>query len=372
MALVTAKGLTLSYDGTRVLDGVSFEVEEGEILALLGPSGCGKTSILRVLAGLERAEAGTVSFDGEVIDGVPSHRRGIGMMFQEFALFPHLSVAANLEFGLRMQSLGRAERQSRVGELLELVGLSGYEERSVHQLSGGERQRVALARSLAPRPRLLMLDEPMGSLDRGLRDALLLELRGILAQLGQTSIYVTHDQDEAFSLADRILIMDRGTIRQDGRPETIFAQPADAFVARFIGLGNLIAAEASSGNSARTAIGDFELPPTVAGLRPHDQITLLLGDEQASIARVDPGDVIRRADGATPNSFLGRVRQRSFGGRSLTFRIEAEIRIENGGQIDAQEYSFLFAVDTRPEHRGLAEGDWVRVTLEPGSIRVLR
>ncbi|MCZ6708474.1 MAG: ABC transporter ATP-binding protein [Chloroflexi bacterium] len=378
MALVSAKGLTLSYDGTRVLDGVSFEVEEGEILALLGPSGCGKTSILRVLAGLVRAEAGTVSFDGEVIDGVPSHRRGFGMMFQEFALFPHLNVAANLEFGLRMQSLGRAERQSRVGELLELVGLSGYEERSVHQLSGGERQRVALARSLGPRPRLLMLDEPMGSLDRGLRDALLLELRGILTQLGQTSIYVTHDQDEAFSLADRILIMDRGTIRQEGRPETIFAQPADAFVARFIGLGNLIAAEAGSGNMARTAIGDFELPPTVVGLRPHDQITLLLGDEQASIARVNPGDVIRRAEGTTPNSFLGRVQQRSFGGRSLTFRIEAEgrieaeIRIENGGQIDTEEYSFLFAVDTRREHRGLAEGDWVRVTLEPGSIRVLR
>lgn len=371
MALVSAKGLTLSYDGTRVLDGVSFEVEEGEILALLGPSGCGKTSILRVLAGLERAEAGTVSFDGEVIDGVPSHRRGIGMMFQEFALFPHLNVAANLEFGLRMQSLSRAERQSRVGELLELVGLAGYEDRSVHQLSGGERQRVALARSLAPRPRLLMLDEPMGSLDRGLRDALLLELRGILTQLGQTSIYVTHDQDEAFSLADRVLIMDRGTIRQEGRPETIFAQPADAFVARFIGLGNLIAAEAGSGNTARTAIGDFELPPTVAGLHPHDQFTLLLGDEQASIARVDPGDVSRRADGATPNSFLGRVQQRSFGGRSLTFRIEAESRIENGGQIEAEEYSFLFAVDTRPEHRGLAEGDWVRVTLEPGSIRVL-
>ncbi len=378
MALVSAKGLTLSYDGTRVLDGVSFEVEEGEILALLGPSGCGKTSILRVLAGLERAEAGTVSFDGEVIDGVPSHRRGFGMMFQEFALFPHLNVAANLEFGLRMQSLGRAERQSRVGELLELVGLSGYEERSVHQLSGGERQRVALARSLAPRPRLLMLDEPMGSLDRGLRDALLLELRGILTQLGQTSIYVTHDQDEAFSLADRILIMDRGTIRQEGRPETIFAQPADAFVARFIGLGNLIAAEAGRGNTAHTAIGDFELPATVAGLRPQEQITLLLGDEQASIARVDPGDVIRRSEGTTPNSFLGRVQQRSFGGRSLTFRIEAEgrieaeIRIENGGQIDAEEHSFLFAVDTRPEHRALAEGDWVRVTLEPGSIRVLR
>ena len=265
-----------------------------------------------------------------------------------------------------------------MGELLELVGLSGYEERSVHQLSGGERQRVALARSLAPRPRLLMLDEPMGSLDRGLRDALLLELRGILTQLGQTSIYVTHDQDEAFSLADRILIMDRGTIRQEGRPETIFAQPADAFVARFIGLGNLIAAQAGSGNTARTAIGDFELPATVAGLRPHDQITLLLGDEQASIARVDAGDVIRRAEGTKPNSFLGRVQQRSFGGRSLTFRIEAEIRIEaemrieNGGQIDAEEHSFLFAVDTRPEHRALAEGDWVRVTLEPGSIRVLR
>lgn len=358
MALLEADGLRLRYDDDLVLHDVSLAVEEGEIVALLGPSGCGKTSILRVIAGLVKAEAGVVRFDGRPIDDVAPHKRGFGFMFQEFALFPHLNVAQNVEFGLRMQRQSGPARRARVSELLTLVGLAGYEQRKVHQLSGGERQRVALARSLAPSPRLLMLDEPLGSLDRRLREQLLLELRTILTQVHQTSIYVTHDQDEAFSLADRVLIMERGVIRQSGRPEEIFAQPADAFVARFIGLGNLVEAtmeaqvDAGDGRLvAHTALGDLTLPARES-LTPGAAVTLLLGDEQASLAK---------ASGAPTacGSFAAEVLQRSFRGRRLTFRLRA------GGQ------ELLFDVDTRPAHRAIAEGDTVVVTPDPAAIRVL-
>lgn len=359
MSLLEATGLTLRYDDALVLDDLSFQVDEGEVIALLGPSGCGKTSILRVLAGLEAAEAGQVRFDGALIDHVASHKRGFGFMFQEFALFPHLNVEQNLEFGLRMSGGAKHSRRERVAELLELVGLAGYNERQVHQLSGGERQRVALARSLAPSPKLLMLDEPMGALDRGLRDALLLELREILTSLGQTSIYVTHDQDEAFSLADRVLIMEAGHIRQSGTPESIFAQPADAFVARFIGLGNLIEAElnadATGTISARTEIGTFHLPADAATETTRGTATLLLGDERASLESTATAP--ERSGG---NSFTATVLQRSFRGRRLTFRVETGA------------HEFLFDVDTRPEHQSLGTGDQVRVRLDPSYIRVLR
>jgi thiamine transport system ATP-binding protein len=360
LSLLEATGLTLRYDDALVLDDLSFQVEEGEVVALLGPSGCGKTSILRVLAGLEAAQAGQVRFDGALIDHVASHKRSFGFMFQEFALFPHLNVEQNLEFGLRMSGGAKQSRRERVAELLELVGLAGYNERQVHQLSGGERQRVALARSLAPSPKLLMLDEPMGALDRGLRDALLLELREILTSLGQTSIYVTHDQDEAFSLADRVLIMDAGRIRQSGTPESIFAQPADAFVARFIGLGNLIDAElhadAIGTISARTEIGTFHLPiDTAAADTKRGPATLLLGDERASLE-----SAATAPEGSGGNSFSATVLQRSFRGRRLTFRVETGA------------HEFLFDVDTRPEHQSLTTGDRVRVRLDPSYIRVLR
>ena len=295
-----------------------------------------------------------------MIDRVASHKRDFGFMFQEFALFPHLNVEQNLEFGLRMQGGAKQARRERIAELLELVGLEGYNARQVHQLSGGERQRVALARSLAPNPRLLMLDEPMGALDRGLRDALLLELREILTSLGQTSIYVTHDQDEALSLADRVLIMDAGRIRQSGTPESIFAQPADAFVARFIGLGNLVEAELSADETgaivARTEIGTFRLPLTAPDAVGPGAATLLLGDERASLA----AEFKTAPDNDEGDSFAGTVLQRSFRGRRLTFRVAAG------------SHDFLFDVDTRPEHQAIETGARVRVRLDPSYIRVLR
>lgn len=240
MALLEVTSVSKSFAGNPVLFDVSFHADEGEIVCLLGPSGCGKTTLLRIVAGLETADAGGVTLAGRSLDDVPVHRRGFGLMFQDFALFPHKDVAANVAFGLRMQGLARAQIKARVVEMLEMVGLADYEQRRVYDLSGGEQQRVALARSLAPGPRLLMLDEPLGSLDRALREALMNELRAILKRVGVTALYVTHDQQEAFAVADRIVVMHRGRVVQQDTPQAVYRRPASVWVARFLGLTNLL------------------------------------------------------------------------------------------------------------------------------------
>src|SRR5919199_1578301 len=238
--LLDARSITKSFGDTTVLRGVTFGAAESEIVALLGPSGCGKSTLLRIIAGLEQEYTGTVIFDGRALDAIPVHRRGFGLMFQDFALFPHRTVGQNVAFGPRMQGLDRREIDRRVDETLELVGLRAYRNRTIFELSGGERQRVALARSLAPQPRLLMLDEPLGALDRTLRERLTGELRAIIKAVGLTSVYVTHDQVEAFAVADRIVLMDRGQIVQSGSPIEVYCHPANRFAAQFLGLNNLL------------------------------------------------------------------------------------------------------------------------------------
>ena len=228
-----------SYGETHALRGVSFHVREGEIVAVLGPSGCGKSTLLSIIAGLESADSGEIFWNGKSLENVPPHQRGFGLMFQDYALFPHMNVFDNIAFGLRMIGLSPSKAQQRVQESLQLVGLPGYETRDVNTLSGGEQQRVALARSLAPQPQFLMLDEPLGSLDRTLREGLKLDVRAILRKLHQTALYVTHDQEEAFSLADRVVVMDSGGVAQIGTPQTIYNQPVSLFVARFLGMQNL-------------------------------------------------------------------------------------------------------------------------------------
>jgi ABC-type Fe3+/spermidine/putrescine transport system ATPase subunit len=240
--LLEAREIVKAYVAQPVLRGVSFGVAAGEIVCLLGPSGCGKSTLLRVIAGLEREYTGTVCFDHQPIDRVPPHQRGFGFMFQDFALLPHRTVGQNIAFGLRMQGMSRPAIASRVADMLDLVGLPGYDGRTIFELSGGERQRVALARSLAPQPRLLLLDEPLGALDRTLRERLTDELRTIIKRVGLTSIYVTHDQVEAFAVADRILLMDQGRIIQTGTPLEVYRRPASVFAARFLGLTNLLPA----------------------------------------------------------------------------------------------------------------------------------
>ncbi|HZY42397.1 MAG TPA: ABC transporter ATP-binding protein, partial [Anaerolineae bacterium] len=273
-----------AFAAAPVLNDVAFDVTTGEIVCLLGPSGCGKTTLLRVIAGLETADAGEVIFDDHDVRDVPVHQRGFGFMFQDFALFPHKNVWDNVIFGLRMQAVSVAEIQRRGQAALATVGLEGFEKRDVHQLSGGEKQRVALARSLAPQPKLLMLDEPLGALDRQLREELMIEVRRILKSARLTSIYVTHDQAEAFAVADRVVIMNAGRIEQIGAPSDVYARPASEFVARFLGLPNLIEgtviSHAANVAVIRTPLGHVHVT-TDRVLTPRQAVTLLIRPDAA-------------------------------------------------------------------------------------------
>lgn len=220
---------------TTAVDDVSLDVAQGEILALLGPSGCGKSSLLRAVAGLEPVAAGRVLFDGADLARVPVHRRGFGLLFQDGQLFPHRDVGRNVAYGLEPAGASRAQREARVRELLDVVGLTGYERRAVVTLSGGEQQRVALARALAPRPRLLLLDEPLSALDRGLRERLAVDVRTVLRETGTTAVFVTHDHDEAFTVADRVAVMAAGRVLQVAPPAELWRAPASRQVAEFLG-----------------------------------------------------------------------------------------------------------------------------------------
>lgn len=244
---LAVRGLEVVVGGRRVLERVDLAVASGEVVAVLGPSGGGKTTLLRALCGLAPVTAGTVEVDGVDQSGMPTHRRGIGMLFQDHALFPHRDVATNVAFGLRMAGTPAAARRARVAEVLALVGLDGAERRRVTTLSGGEAQRVALARALAPRPRLLLLDEPLGSLDRVLHDRLVDDLRRVVREAGLTVVHVTHDQREALRIADRVALLSGGTIVQDGAPATVWRRPVDEAVAGFLGLSPVIDAQVRSG-----------------------------------------------------------------------------------------------------------------------------
>ena len=239
--MLNVTDMVKQYGKVQAVNGVSLELLEGETLALLGPSGCGKSTLLRLIAGLETPDGGRVTLDERDLTHATPQQRGFGMVFQDYALFPHLSVEKNVAFGLTQMS--RAEKRARVGELLELVGLAGFEERRIHELSGGEQQRVALARALAPSPPILLLDEPLSNLDMTLRETLKRELRFILSQLNIRAIYVTHDQGEAFALANRIAVMRSGKIVQVAPQNELYHHPTSSWVARFLGHPNLYSAQ---------------------------------------------------------------------------------------------------------------------------------
>jgi thiamine transport system ATP-binding protein len=237
--MLRAEEISVAFDGEPALDHASLDVHDGEVVTVLGPSGSGKTTLLRVIAGLQPPDSGRVLLDDLDLAGTPPHRRGVGLVFQDHALFPHRDVFGNVSFGLRMRGDPPEAIRARTIELLELVGLSGLEKRSVGTLSGGEQQRVALARALAPEPRLLLLDEPLGSLDRRLRDRLLDDLGHLFDRLRLTAVYVTHDQTEAFSLGDRVAVMRAGRVVQLAAPDELWAGPLDEDVARFLGIANV-------------------------------------------------------------------------------------------------------------------------------------
>lgn len=304
--MLEIEGLEKALSGQPVLRGISLAVEAGETLALLGPSGCGKTTLLRVLAGLEAPDAGHLRFDGQDLAGLPAHRRGFGLMFQDYALFPHLTVRGNVAFGLRMQGLPSEALRRGTDAALAQVGLSALAERDVAALSGGERQRVALARCLAPRPRLLMLDEPLAALDRPLRDALLAELREILEGAGLTALYVTHDQAEALAVADRVALMRSGRLEQVDRPQALYRRPATVWAARFLGQTNLVPARQEPDGRMLTPWGAIRLPRPA----PPGAVTLLLPPHSASL---DTGQAEDLGPGESPR-LIGTLVHRRFGG----------------------------------------------------------
>ncbi|HUQ39215.1 MAG TPA: ABC transporter ATP-binding protein [Acidimicrobiales bacterium] len=290
---LVVEGAAVRFGPVTALDGVSLSVAVGETIAVLGPSGCGKTTLLRAVAGLQRLDAGRVVIDGEDMAAVPPHRRRLGLMFQDHALFPHRDVAANVGFGLRMQQRPRQAVADRVDEMLALVGLSHARARAVHELSGGEQQRVALARAIAPEPQLLLLDEPLGALDRGLREELTDELRSIFATVGTTAVYVTHDQGEAAAVADRIALMDAGRVVQIDTAVALWRRPATRWAATFLGYRNVLDVDVAGGR-ATTAWGPITVPGAADGrtlvvLRPDAFTVTHEGPLRGRVTRVVPG-----------------------------------------------------------------------------------
>ncbi|HET9766372.1 MAG TPA: ABC transporter ATP-binding protein [Thermoanaerobaculia bacterium] len=318
-AFVEIVQLAKSFGSTPVLRGVSLDVAEGEVLALLGPSGSGKTTLLRLLAGFEEADAGSIRLGGTDVTRMPPARRGVGMVFQHYALFPHLDVGENVAFGLHGRGLSREESAHRVAEVLALVDLAGYERRAVSALSGGQQQRVALARALAPAPRLLLLDEPLSNLDPTLRERTRRKLQEVLRRLGITTVLVTHEQEEAFDLAQRVAVLWGGELQQVGAPEELHERPANRTVAGFVGRANFLRGRLrrSAGDGWEVAFADGvawpgELVAALPPLQEGDEAELMLRPE--SLAFVAPG---------TENALAGRVVERRYAGATSRFRVEA-------------------------------------------------
>ena len=327
--MLQVRGLTKRYGATTALDSVDLDVAVGETVAVLGPSGSGKSTLLRLIAGLDVPDAGSISWEGADLGSVPVHARRFGLMFQDYALFPHRDIAGNVGFGLRMTGWDSAEIERRVGEVLELVGLSGTGHRRVDELSGGEAQRVALARTLAPFPRLIMLDEPLGSLDRSLRERLIIELGEIFERVESTVVYVTHDQEEAFTIADRVAVLRRGALVQAATPEHLWAEPAGMFVSDFLGFTNRFAATAVDG---RADLGwltvEVDVPdgPCVVVLRPD----ALVADPAGPISTTVMGSVFRgdhflaRVHTSTGAELSVPIATRPHPGKTLTLRLQPD------------------------------------------------
>jgi spermidine/putrescine ABC transporter ATP-binding subunit len=308
-ALLDVTGLTVRYGATAAVDALDLTIERGELFVLLGGSGSGKTTLLRAVAGFVQPDAGRIRLEGQDLTGVPPYRRPVNTMFQSYALFPHMTVAQNVGFGLR--GLTRAEADARVAEMLDLVAMHDYAGRRPHQLSGGQQQRVALARSLAPNPRLLLLDEPLSALDRGLREQTRSELVALQRRLGIGFILVTHDQQEALTMATRIGVMQDGRLRQVGTPAEVYERPASRFVAEFLGAANILPARVRVRTGQATSLEVCGLPVQAASAAPvGDAVLLAIRPERLRIRPL-------AADAPTGNRLAGTVSLSAYAGDSL-------------------------------------------------------
>jgi putative spermidine/putrescine transport system ATP-binding protein len=357
-AALQVSGLTKRYGESVAVDAFSLEVARGQLVALLGPSGCGKTTTLRMIAGLIEPTAGRIVLEGRPVEGVPIHKRNIGMVFQQYALFPFMTVFENVAYGLRERRVAKAETRERVMKMLELVGLSGLPDRRIRQLSGGQQQRVALARALVINPALLLLDEPLSNLDTKLRERVRGEIRDLQRRLDITTVFVTHDQDEALSIAHVVVVMRGGRIEQVGTPLEIYQRPANAFVADFIGACNILAGEvvAPAQAGAQVRLGDITVRVTEPGLQPGDKVSLAIRPERLEML---VGDVApAKPGGQSPAPLRGRVRNATYLGARTSYEIEAA-----GG---------VLRCDVHGEQAPVAPGTSVSLGWEEGAWRAFR
>jgi ABC-type Fe3+/spermidine/putrescine transport system ATPase subunit len=349
MALLELIDLCKTYETPAVCD-IHLRLASGQIFCLLGPSGCGKTTLLRLVAGLEPRDQGQVFLNGHDISDLQAHKRQIGMMFQEFALFPHKSVFENVAFGLQMQKQRHSQVVMRTEEMLALVGLSELSQRNVADLSGGERQRVALARSLAPRPKLLMLDEPLGALDRVLRERLLTDIHTILKNLGMTAIFVTHDQTEALTVGDRVAVMNQGRIIQVDTPESLYLHPKNIFVAEFLGYKNILPGTVTDNSGVETELGT--LYPPMGRFKSTDRATVVIPSDGVQIyGNVQPDEQHRMIH--------GKVVSRLFTGQNYRVTVAVGERLTIIGDLPTKQ------MPPNP-------GDHVGVWLDPQKMIVIR
>ena len=344
MISLTIENLTKRFGELVALDRIALRIEPGEIFFLLGPSGCGKTTLLRCIAGFYMPESGRILFGEEDVTRQPPHRRNTGMMFQSYALWPHMTVAKNVAFGLEERRVPAAEIAQRVRQALDSVRMGGYGERRIHQLSGGQQQRVALARALVIRPRCLLLDEPLSNLDAKLRLDMRMEIRRICKEFGLTAIYVTHDQKEALSIADRMAILDGGQLRQLGRPAEVYRHPNSKFVADFMGETNFIAGTVRAVNGAtvhvETALRTFEATPGGSGWMPKSG--------EPCVLSVRPESWTLGAEASAPNAVSGRIGERVYLGEMAQYQFAAaaqtlKIFELNPRFVEASEQRELFA-----------------------------
>ncbi len=353
MSFLTLRGLNKSFGANPVVRDFDLEMDEGEFVSLLGPSGCGKTTVLRMVAGFETPGSGSIQIGGQDVTTLAARQRKIGMMFQSYALFPNMTVAGNVAFGLKVSGIARAEADRRVREMLEMVGLAKFSDRYPYQLSGGQQQRVALARAIAPRPRVLLLDEPLSALDAKIRVTLRGEIRAIQRELGISTLFVTHDQEEAMSMSDRVVVMYGGRAEQIGAPDQIYNHPASRFVAEFIGALNLVPAHVKDAKTGTvdTALGALTLNRTLPDSHG-SEITLAIRPEALRVlAPSDPTPAI---------VISGRLASREFLGAIIRLRVDTA----QGTTVVVDCFNREGATIPQP-------GSAVRLTLPPEEIVIL-